>query len=156
MGAASARARPVNLDYNRAVQADLRSALSYFDREGGSKLGDRFFAEVEATLARIAAHPARFGFLCGDLRRRVSAPSRITSSIESRAAACAFSCCGTIGDGQDSAWDALEPVNGFGSREAGIHSVLIPTASHALSPSTHPPPRAMLPFPDDLGHRPDM
>ena len=59
----------MNLDFNRAVQDDLRHALAYFDREGGSKLGDRFFAEVEATVARIAAHPKRFGFLKDDLRR---------------------------------------------------------------------------------------
>jgi plasmid stabilization system protein ParE len=59
----------VNLHFHRAVQTDLRLALEYFDREGGPKLGDRFFAEVQATKDRIAAHPERFGFFKDDLRR---------------------------------------------------------------------------------------
>src|ERR1043165_9047973 len=41
----------------------------YFDREGGTKLGDRFFAEVQATKDRIAANPTRFGFFRDDIRR---------------------------------------------------------------------------------------
>jgi plasmid stabilization system protein ParE len=43
--------------------------LDYFDREGGTKLGDRFFAEVQATKDKIAANPTRYGFFKGDIRR---------------------------------------------------------------------------------------
>lgn len=59
----------MNLHFHRAVQRDLRLALEYFDREGGGKLGDRFFAEAEAAKDRIAANPTQFGFFRGDLRR---------------------------------------------------------------------------------------
>ncbi len=59
----------MNLHFHRAVQADVRLALQYFDREGGTKLGDRFFAEVQATHDRIATSPTRFGFFKDDLRR---------------------------------------------------------------------------------------
>ena len=59
----------MNLHFHRAVQTDLRLALEYFDREGGFKLGDRFFAEVQATKDRIATHPTHFSFFKDDLRR---------------------------------------------------------------------------------------
>ena len=59
----------MKLHFHRAVQADLRLALEYFDREGGTKLGDRFFAEVQAAKDRIAAGPTRFGFFKDDMRR---------------------------------------------------------------------------------------
>ena len=69
MGAASSRAWTVNLHFHRAVQTDVRLALAYFDREGGSKLSDRFFAEVQSTKDRIADRPTRFGFFKDDIRR---------------------------------------------------------------------------------------
>jgi plasmid stabilization system protein ParE len=59
----------VKLHFHRAVQTDLRLALEYFDREGGTKLGDRFFAEIEAAKDLIAADPRRFGFFRDDIRR---------------------------------------------------------------------------------------
>lgn len=59
----------MNLHFHRAVQTDVRQALEYFDREGGTRLGDRFFAEVQATKDRIAANPTHFGFFTDDLRR---------------------------------------------------------------------------------------
>ena len=59
----------MKLHFHRAVQADLRLALEYFDREGGPKLGDRFFAEVQAAKERIATNPTRFSFFKDDLRR---------------------------------------------------------------------------------------
>jgi hypothetical protein len=52
----------VKLSFHRAVQADVRRALEYFDHNGGARLGDRFFAELEALQARIAANPKQFGF----------------------------------------------------------------------------------------------
>lgn len=69
MGAASSRAWKVKIHYHRAVQTDLRLALEYFDREGGTKLGDRFFAEVHATKDRIAIRPTSFSFFKDDIRR---------------------------------------------------------------------------------------
>ncbi len=59
----------MNLHFHRAVQTDVRLALEYFDREGGAKLGDRFFAEVQAAKERILAGPTRYGFFKDDLRR---------------------------------------------------------------------------------------
>lgn len=59
----------MNLHFHRAVQTDVRLALQYFDREGGTKLGDRFFAEVQSAKDRIAANPTSFGFFKDDLRR---------------------------------------------------------------------------------------
>ena len=59
----------MKLHFHRAVQTDFRLALEYFDQEGGAKLGDRFFAEVEAAKDRIVANPERFGFFRNDLRR---------------------------------------------------------------------------------------
>lgn len=59
----------MNLHFNRAVQTDPRLALEYFDREGGTRLGDRFFEEVQAAKERIAANAARFGFFQDDIRR---------------------------------------------------------------------------------------
>ena len=59
----------MKIHFHRAVQTDLSLALEYFDREGGTKLGDRFFAEVGATKDRIAANPTRFGFFRDDIRR---------------------------------------------------------------------------------------
>ena len=59
----------MKLHFHRAVQSDLRIALHHFDREGGSKLGDRFFAEVQAAKDRIVARPSSFGIFKDDLRR---------------------------------------------------------------------------------------
>jgi hypothetical protein len=59
----------VNLHFHRAVQNDVTRALEYFDREGGRKLGDRFFAEVQAAKNRIAADPTHFAFFTDDIRR---------------------------------------------------------------------------------------
>ena len=59
----------MNLRFHPAIQTDLKLALEYFDREGGPKLGDRFFAEVQAAKDRIAAGPTHFGFFKDDIRR---------------------------------------------------------------------------------------
>ncbi|MGJ8695472.1 MAG: type II toxin-antitoxin system RelE/ParE family toxin [Verrucomicrobiaceae bacterium] len=55
--------------FHRLVQRDLRSALDYYDGEGGSKLGDRFFIEVEAAVASIMQNPQGHHFSDGELRR---------------------------------------------------------------------------------------
>jgi plasmid stabilization system protein ParE len=59
----------VSLRFHPLVQSDVKLALEYFDREGGSKLCDRFFVELQGLLARIESHPKRYGFFEGDIRR---------------------------------------------------------------------------------------
>jgi plasmid stabilization system protein ParE len=55
--------------YHRRIQNDLRKALSYYEEEGGKRLGDRFFAEVERTAARVVENPKGFHFIARGLRR---------------------------------------------------------------------------------------
>lgn len=57
--------------YHELIKKDLRVALAYYDSEGGSKLSDRFFEEVEAAAARAIENPQRFHYAeeQGDLRR---------------------------------------------------------------------------------------
>lgn len=55
--------------HHRLIKKDLREALTYYDREGGEKLGDRFFEEAEATVDRILANPRHFHFLSETLRK---------------------------------------------------------------------------------------
>jgi plasmid stabilization system protein ParE len=69
MGGDSPQSWTVNFHFHPEVQSDLKEGLTYFDSQGGSKLGDRFFAEVQAAVERIRAHPNRYGFLKGDIRR---------------------------------------------------------------------------------------
>ena len=55
--------------YDRRIQNDLRTALAYYDAEGGPALGDRFFAEAEHAIARVTARPQIFHFAAPGLRR---------------------------------------------------------------------------------------
>ncbi len=55
--------------FHRLIQRDIHSALDYYEREGGCILGDRFFAEVEATIIRIEQNPKGHHFSSGGLRR---------------------------------------------------------------------------------------
>jgi plasmid stabilization system protein ParE len=55
--------------YHRLVVRDLRVALDYYELEGGSKLADRFFVEVEECVARIISHPTGHHFSDGGYRR---------------------------------------------------------------------------------------
>ncbi len=55
--------------YHRLITRDLRDALRYYDQEGGSALGDRFFADVEETAGRAIENPNHFHFASGTLRR---------------------------------------------------------------------------------------
>ena len=43
--------------YHKLIKKDLRAALGYYDSEGGRKLGDRFFQDVEATIAKVIGNP---------------------------------------------------------------------------------------------------
>ena len=57
------------LIYHRLVQRDLQTALDYYDDEGGCKLGDRFFADVEAAIEAVDKNPQGHHFSEGGLRR---------------------------------------------------------------------------------------
>lgn len=56
--------------YHRLVVRDLRVALNYYELEGGIKLADRFFAEVEEGVAKIISQPTAQHFSDGGYRRR--------------------------------------------------------------------------------------
>ena len=55
--------------FHQLIKKDLRAALSYYDAEGGSRLGDRFFAEVESVVAAVRTHPRGCHFAAEGLRR---------------------------------------------------------------------------------------
>jgi len=55
--------------FHRRIQSDLRTALAFYEAEGGSRLGDRFFAEVEDAIAGALKNPRAFHFIDDDLRR---------------------------------------------------------------------------------------
>ena len=55
--------------YHQQIKRDLRIALTFYDAEGGSKLGDRFFDEVESTVAQVTRNPQGFHFADDGLRR---------------------------------------------------------------------------------------
>jgi plasmid stabilization system protein ParE len=59
----------VDLVFHPSVQVDVRGILGYYEMQGGSALGDRFFSELEAALARIAENPTRFAEIQVGLRR---------------------------------------------------------------------------------------
>lgn len=58
-----------SVTYHRLLNRDLRSALDYYEREGGTLLADRFFAEVEETIKSVENFPERNHFSDGGLRR---------------------------------------------------------------------------------------
>jgi len=58
--------------FHPLVQSDLKAALKYYDAEGGSKLGDRFFDDAESTVGRVLENPKRFHSIRGGIRRRAS------------------------------------------------------------------------------------
>jgi plasmid stabilization system protein ParE len=60
--------------FHRRIQSDLRTALAFYETEGGAKLADRFFAEAENAAARVMRNPQGF-HLIGEERRRVSLES---------------------------------------------------------------------------------
>lgn len=55
--------------FHRQFQRDLAAALSYYDGEGGSQLGDRFFREVEVVVEQVTGFPERYHFIEEGLRR---------------------------------------------------------------------------------------
>lgn len=59
----------MELRFHRLVQRDLNEALRWYEREGGSGVADRFFAEAEAMLAGIDRQPLRHHLIGPGLRR---------------------------------------------------------------------------------------
>jgi len=59
----------VEIVFHKRLHHDLRSALNHYEMEGGPKLGDRFFEEVESALRLIERHPTGHHFSDGGLRR---------------------------------------------------------------------------------------
>ena len=57
--------------YHKLIKKDLRAALAYYDSEGGPKLGDRFFNDVDATVAKVIDNPTHF-HLVDDCLQRVA------------------------------------------------------------------------------------
>lgn len=55
--------------FHRLIQKDLSSALAFYEAEGGRRLGDRFFAEAEMIISKVAQNPKRFHFIEEGLRR---------------------------------------------------------------------------------------
>ena len=55
--------------FHRRIQKDIRSALVFYDEEGGPKLGDRFFAEAEQASLEVIRNPEVFHFIASGLRR---------------------------------------------------------------------------------------
>jgi hypothetical protein len=55
--------------YHRLIDRDIRCALNYYESEGGSRLADRFFADVQATVEAIKQNPTSHHFSDGGLRR---------------------------------------------------------------------------------------
>jgi plasmid stabilization system protein ParE len=55
--------------YHRLVQRDIHSALDYYEREGGSKLGGRFFSEIQSAIIDVEQNPLSHHFSDGKLRR---------------------------------------------------------------------------------------
>ena len=56
----------MNLTFHPAVERDVRGILTYYRREGGERLADRFLGELQARFAEIAEHPKRFPFYLGN------------------------------------------------------------------------------------------
>lgn len=56
--------------YHRLIVRDFRVALDYYESEGGTKLADRFFAEVEEAVAKIISYPKGNHFSAGGYRRK--------------------------------------------------------------------------------------
>lgn len=59
----------MTVSYHRLFQKDLSAALRYYDDEGGSTLGDRFFEEVEEAVRKVTVNPKRYHFIADGMRR---------------------------------------------------------------------------------------
>jgi len=50
----------MNLEFHPAVQRDVNEITAYYEREASAALAERFFADLQTQLARIAEHPEQF------------------------------------------------------------------------------------------------
>ena len=55
--------------FHQRISYDLRTALSYYEAEGGMKLADRFYDKVELAMSQIAKNPTGHHFSDGGYRR---------------------------------------------------------------------------------------
>ncbi len=55
--------------FHRRIQKGLHTALGFYETEGGAKLADRFFAEIEDAIAKVLRNPQGFHFI-EEARRR--------------------------------------------------------------------------------------
>jgi plasmid stabilization system protein ParE len=55
--------------FHKRISHDLRSALDHYEREGGTKLADRFFEEIQHAVDSIERNPEGHHFSDGGLRR---------------------------------------------------------------------------------------
>lgn len=55
--------------FHRRIHSDLRAALAFYEAEGGARLGDRFFAQVEEAVEAALKNPKGFHFIDNGLRR---------------------------------------------------------------------------------------
>lgn len=61
----------MKLRYHPLVQRDVSEIIGFYDEAGGAKLGDAFFAELEAPVAAICARPTRYPHV-DQIRRRAN------------------------------------------------------------------------------------
>ena len=59
----------MSLVFHPLVQRDINVALRYYDEEGGTSLGDRFYAELNRLLAHIERDPSWHHVYAGEVRR---------------------------------------------------------------------------------------
>lgn len=59
----------MNLVYHRSVRHDVSAVIAYYDRVGGSALGDAFFAELNEQIQAVRLNPSSFHRVSGELRR---------------------------------------------------------------------------------------
>jgi hypothetical protein len=59
----------MSLVFHPLVQRDINTALRYYDEEGGSGLGDRFYAELDRKLGEVEKAPIKFPPVSGEIRQ---------------------------------------------------------------------------------------
>jgi len=59
----------MEVTFHKLIPKDLRRAIEYYESEGGTLLGDRFFAAVEHCVLRITQRPNGHHFSDGGYRR---------------------------------------------------------------------------------------
>ena len=55
--------------YHGLIASDLQQAIQYYESEGGSRLGDRFFEDVEDTVQKVISSPRRYPYIDDEFRR---------------------------------------------------------------------------------------